>query len=372
VPVEAGLDDATPSPDEVPATSRSLGEDEPPTEATLPMLGRPPRLLPGVRRAEPAVAPPGPDADATLVPRQLPLTSGHPLLDAIQLRSTSSESTVFAANPFVRPAAPAEVAAADLGRFPHIPLFEELSREAFLALVQESPLRSLPAGEVILEQDAEGDRFYVICAGRVRVYREEPSGRRELAILEAGAFFGELAVLTGARRSAWVVAEVDDTRLLEVSASTLERLARRHPSVAEGLLSFARRRILSNVMSAEALFSGFKRSERQTWAERFGPRELQAGEVLLAPGAAPPGLVVVVSGQLQVSGGGRPGFALGPGALLGDVELLAGVVEAQVKAATRSSVLVLPVRDAEALLEHPSNVARRPELLEAGRRRSAG
>jgi CRP-like cAMP-binding protein len=388
-PEPAGDDDAVGA---LPAGS--LGEAEPPTDARAPaQAGRAPRVLPGVRRAELATEPPRSDFESTLVPGEVravgpapaadPSFSGGPLLlGAASLVTTSSDSTVFAVNPFAlgttrleprlqRPEPPAEVDGGAPGSFPRIPLFDDLSRDAFLALVQASPLQALPAGAVIIEQDAVGDTFYVICSGRVRVYREEPAGRRELAILEAGAFFGEMAVLTGARRSAWVVAEVDDTRLLEIAGSTLERLAHDHPSVAEGLVSFARRRILSNVMASEPLFSGLKRNERQDWAERFMPRELEAGEVLLAPGAQLPGLAVVVKGQLAISGGRRPGHSVGPGFLLGDVELLSGQVELQARAATRASVLLLGPRDAGALLEHPSNASRRPALLEAGRNRSA-
>jgi CRP-like cAMP-binding protein len=142
--------------------------------------------------------------------------------------------------------------------------------------------------------------------------------------------------------------------------------------VTEGLLAFARRRMLSNVMSEEPLFSALKRSERQAWAERFTPRELAAGEVLLEPGAPAPGLVVVVAGQLHGEAASGPGFEVGPGGLVGDVELLGGLVRARVAARAACSVLVLPPIDAGALLDHPVNAARLPTLLEAGRRRGAG
>jgi CRP-like cAMP-binding protein len=329
---------------------------------------------------DPTPPPPRSELDSTLVPGRSRPSAIRPVDLSL---AGDPDSTLFIANPFAAagPRAPsarapeppaAEVAGPEFGSFPHIPLFETLPPAAFLELVRESTLAVLVAGQVIVEQDALGDSFFVICGGRVRVYREEPTGRRELAILEAGAFFGELAVLTGARRSAWVVAEVDDTRLLEITGETLDRVSRHHPSVAEGLLAFARRRILSNVMASEPLFSALKRSERQAWAERFVPRELQAGELLLAPGQSPPGLVVVVAGQLLASGPPGPDLEVRPGALLGDVELLSGSVEVRVEARAPSSVLVLPPGDAAALLEHPANTARRAALLEAGRRRSAG
>jgi CRP-like cAMP-binding protein len=269
-------------------------------------------------------------------------------------------------------ASPAVVAGAGHETFPRVPLFDGLGPEAFLALVKECPLREYSIHEVVLEQGRPGDSFFVILAGRVRVFREEGSARRELAILEAGAFFGELALLTGAPRSAWVVAEVEDTRLLEVSAGVVRRLSVEHPSVAEGLASLARKRILSNVMMSEPLFAGLKRNERLALAELFEAREAASGEVLLAQGATPPGLLVVVSGQLRRATRDGTTRLYPSGTLVGDLETLQGVVTETVAVHRPGLILTLPAEEVSRLLAHPTLAGKQATLLEAARRRLGG
>jgi len=63
------------------------------------------------------------------------------------------------------------------------------------------PLR-FPAGAVVVRQGDEGDYFYVVSDGEVEVVR---SGRT-LAVRRAGEYFGEIALLRRAPRTATVVA----------------------------------------------------------------------------------------------------------------------------------------------------------------------
>jgi CRP-like cAMP-binding protein len=305
------------------------------------------------------------------------------VMEQLRLRSSEQDSTVVAMNPLASAPPPptnpghhrldeavAEVSEEGGRReFPRVPLFEAMSSDAFLALLKECPLRDYSIHEVVLEQGRPGDSFFVILAGRVRVFREEGSSRRELAILEDGAFFGEMALLTGAPRSAWVVAEVDDTKLLEIPAPTVRRLSMQYPSVAEGMASFARRRILSNVMASEPLFAGLKRNERQALADRFEAREAESGEVLMSRGAAPAGLVVPVSGQLLRAGRDGTPRHYGPGTLVGDLDTLEGVVMETVEVQRRGLILSLGPDEVGRLLTHPSLAGKQSALIEAARRR---
>jgi cAMP-dependent protein kinase regulator len=252
---------------------------------------------------------------------------------------------------------------------PHIPLFAALGAAEFTALLKAVPLIRLDAGKTIIEQGAAGDSLYAVLSGRVRVSRADPSGRRELAILEPGAVFGELAVLTGSPRSARVVAEVDDTTLLEVSRERLDELSDRFPSVGEGLAALARRRILSNLMAVEPLFSGLKRSERLALSESFLSLEATDGVELLGPGSDYDGLLVVGAGQVEVQGPEGTSL-LGPGALVGDEAVLRGTAPPVVVTTERALVLNLPAANAAQLAAHPSVASRRDELIALARARS--
>ena len=82
-------------------------------------------------------------------------------------------------------------------------------------------------GETIVHKDAQADQMYVIVEGRVGVYNAET----HLATLEAGEMFGEMALLTGGKRSATVVALDDSTILFALSEKTFHKLLTHHVAV---------------------------------------------------------------------------------------------------------------------------------------------
>ena len=69
-----------------------------------------------------------------------------------------------------------------------------------------------------------GDAAYFILDGRAAAGTPEADGSyRSLSSMEAGEFFGEIAALTGSRRTATVVAEEPST-IVEVPATALRAL----------------------------------------------------------------------------------------------------------------------------------------------------
>ncbi len=65
-------------------------------------------------------------------------------------------------------------------------------------------------GDTITRQGAAAHWLYIIVGGEAEVWREGPGGERRLVtLLPAGSVFGEMGLLTGAPRSATVVAKTD-------------------------------------------------------------------------------------------------------------------------------------------------------------------
>lgn len=238
---------------------------------------------------------------------------------------------------------------------PAIPLFSDLPRDAFIQLFERCPLRRFGPGERILAQGSHGHAFYVICEGRVRVFREEDGRQQDLATLEGGAFFGEMALLSGAPRAASVESASDDTQVLEISASVLATLSRSHPPVAKALKKFCRERLLANVMSSSALFRPFNRKDRRGLVERFRAREVSRGDVIIREGDPTDGLYVVLSGEVEVHKGGHVLSRLKEGELFGEISLLQKTpATATVAAARHTTLLRLPREDFDSLISsHP-------------------
>ncbi len=79
-----------------------------------------------------------------------------------------------------------------------IPLFADLTRTELLAVEEILHERTYLAGEVIFEEGDEGLGMYLVVSGRVDIMR----GSARLADVGPGEFFGELALLDDAPRSA--------------------------------------------------------------------------------------------------------------------------------------------------------------------------
>jgi CRP/FNR family cyclic AMP-dependent transcriptional regulator len=92
-----------------------------------------------------------------------------------------------------------------------VPLFADLSRRQvrkLAALMTEARYRDR---RVIVEAGTPGTAFFIIAAGKAKVYRGTVPTGRPLTRLGPGEFFGEIAVLDGGPRSATVVADGDVT-----------------------------------------------------------------------------------------------------------------------------------------------------------------
>ena len=299
------------------------------------------------------------DPSPPAAPAPLPLDPG-PLIHALeQAAELAPAEPASARNPFVAPA---------VRNMPRAALFSDLSHEAFIELVERCPLRRFDAGDRIIQQGEPGDSFYVICEGRASVLREDDGLAHPVAALEAGEFFGEVALLAGGPRTASVYALTDDTQVLEISGQLLMELARRHPGVAAALKTFCRQRLLSNLLATSALFRPLEKSERRELATRFRARDALAGESVITEGARGDGLYVVLAGEVEVLREGVVAGTLGAGDVFGEMSLLDGVpAVATVRTLRRTSLLRLPCADLSSVLERYPAVRQHLEALRDAR-----
>jgi CRP/FNR family cyclic AMP-dependent transcriptional regulator len=75
--------------------------------------------------------------------------------------------------------------------------------------------------------------MYIVYSGKVGLYRSDKSERNKLlAIVGAGDFFGEMALVDDSPRSATAIAEEDDTQLLVLDKNKFTYLLRHQPDFA--------------------------------------------------------------------------------------------------------------------------------------------
>jgi small-conductance mechanosensitive channel/CRP-like cAMP-binding protein len=138
-----------------------------------------------------------------------------------------------------------------LGTIAAVPVFAGLSHDAHVALAGGAAERLFGAGETIVAEGGAASSMFIVRQGAVVV--SVGANRREVALIEAGGYFGEMSLLTGEPRSATVSAR-EDCRVLEISGEAFGAYIRRHPDAVDALAAAAttRRRELDEVRAASA------------------------------------------------------------------------------------------------------------------------
>ena len=129
------------------------------------------------------------------------------------------------------------------GMIARVPLFAELDAAAISDIMQLLRAQVAEAGETIVRAGDPAHSMYFIAAGEVEV-----ALKKEKLRLGVGQFFGEVAVLRRARRSATASA-LTRTNLLVLSAQDLHALMQRDPRIAARIKDVVEKRVGREVVS---------------------------------------------------------------------------------------------------------------------------
>lgn len=127
-----------------------------------------------------------------------------------------------------------------------------LRRVPFLAVLTVTDRRALVAaanrrrfgrGEAIFHKDERGELLFIIEEGSVRIYLPSPQGADlTLAVLGAGDFFGEMALLDGGPRSASATA-LRETATLVLGRADFTAVLQSRPQSAMAVLAAVAQRL---------------------------------------------------------------------------------------------------------------------------------
>src|SRR5437660_12060854 len=108
-----------------------------------------------------------------------------------------------------------------------VPLFSACSKKELQTIARASDDVEVPAGKVLVQEGKPGHEFFLILDGNASVKR----GKREIAKLGPGQYFGELALLDRGPRSASVIAK-DDMEVLVLGQSEFAVVIAEVPTLA--------------------------------------------------------------------------------------------------------------------------------------------
>jgi CRP-like cAMP-binding protein len=112
----------------------------------------------------------------------------------------------------------------DDGVLQHCPLFDSLRPEQIRKVTALAQERQVAAGQLVFREDEPGNSMFVVLSGKIRISKMVGGvGEEALAVLEPGAYFGEMALIDDAPRSADARAHEPCT-LAEIRREDLEQL----------------------------------------------------------------------------------------------------------------------------------------------------
>src|SRR5436190_21862969 len=118
-----------------------------------------------------------------------------------------------------------------------VPLFGGLDEEGLASSVRGMRFRRFRRGETVFHLGDPGDALFIVMGGSIKITLPADSGDEAiLATLRAGDFFGELALLDGAPRSATAVA-IEPTETYILARDRFRELIATEPVMREALLA---------------------------------------------------------------------------------------------------------------------------------------
>src|SRR5918999_914451 len=125
-----------------------------------------------------------------------------------------------------------------------VPLLADLTEMDLERLYEMAETVSVPAGQLVLQEGDPGDSLYIVVDGELEVTKRHGSQEVLLAVYKAGQFFGEMALLEQAPRSA-SVRTLRESRLLLISRTAFQTLLSCSPSAPLKILHTVTSRLRS-------------------------------------------------------------------------------------------------------------------------------
>ena len=145
-----------------------------------------------------------------------------------------------------------------------VDLFEGLTESQVNALVERSRMRVFAANTIVVSEGDEGNSLFIIQNGSLKAFLTDNVGREvTLSLLDPGDYFGELALLDEAPRSASVMA-VTRSEVLQIPRTAFLELIEVYPACLQLVVRnlVGRIRLLTESVRSLALVDVFGRISR--------------------------------------------------------------------------------------------------------------
>jgi len=134
-----------------------------------------------------------------------------------------------------------------------IPLFNGLPEDQIVAIKKIAVEKKINKGEIIFSEGDEGNGFFVVADGRVKIFKVSTEGKEQiLHIFGPGQPFGEVPVFAGQKFPANAQA-IDRTRVLFFPRASIVNLISANPSLALNMLAVMSKKLRQFAVQIENL-----------------------------------------------------------------------------------------------------------------------
>ena len=126
-----------------------------------------------------------------------------------------------------------------------VPFLRSLKQAEIEELALNLNMRHYMKDETIIRQGEPGKLFYLNFRGRVGVYKSKLIGRKQIATIGPGEFFGEIALIENVPRTATVVG-LEDGEMFTLARESFEKVLLTNPAIATVIRQVAASRAESN------------------------------------------------------------------------------------------------------------------------------
>ena len=127
--------------------------------------------------------------------------------------------------------------------FDNIPLFTGLGKKELDIIAQHTLAKTFPAHAILLREGESSDSLFIILYGKVKIYVcDEEGDEATLNIQGAGDYFGEMALLDEAPRSASAMT-MESTRVAIMTKSAFKSCLASNPDIAYNLIRTLTQRV---------------------------------------------------------------------------------------------------------------------------------